>query len=217
MSIPKDKQDTIDRYRARLREHGISPRALGWRPGSQEIRFRAFLKDAPLSEAKSLIDVGCGFGDLLGELRAMGWKGHYTGIDILPEFIEVARGRNEAGTSWVSGDFQELLRDMKADIVFSSGLFNHSTGPAHLAFVERSLQAMRESCDVFVAADFLSATADRRDAELHFMPSAELVRLVGPAKRFVVDHSYMPFEVMLKIWIKDKNERDLPYFEAPQT
>ena len=150
----RDNHDTIDRYRARFRRHGISPRALGWRPGSQEVRFSAFLKDAPLSEAKSLIDVGCGFGDLLGELRAMGWKGHYTGIDILPEFIEVARGRNEAGASWITGDFQVILSDMKADIVFSSGLFNHSTGPAHLAFVERSLHAMRKNLRHFSRCRF---------------------------------------------------------------
>ena len=49
------------------------------------------------------------------------------------------------------------------------------------------------------------------------MSADELAHLAEPAKRFVVDHSYMPFEVMLKIWIKDTNERNLPYFEVLQS
>lgn len=38
----------------------------------------------------SVLDVGCGWGRLLG-IMPEGWEGYYRGIDICPEFIELAR------------------------------------------------------------------------------------------------------------------------------
>lgn len=43
---------------------------------------------------ESILDVGCGYGRLLDLLPVMPfWEGGYLGIDISPDFIEMARGR----------------------------------------------------------------------------------------------------------------------------
>lgn len=57
----------------------------------------------------TLIDVGCGTGELLPTLRAIGWTGKYVGVDIVDAFV---RGCSEAyaedkGASFVCGDYTE--------------------------------------------------------------------------------------------------------------
>lgn len=44
-----------------------------------------------LSELKSIVDVGCGYGHFLGHLRSRGFAGTYTGIDVVPSFVAAAQ------------------------------------------------------------------------------------------------------------------------------
>lgn len=43
-----------------------------------------------IGPADSVLDVGCGWGRLLG-IMPKGWAGEYLGVDICPEFIDLAR------------------------------------------------------------------------------------------------------------------------------
>lgn len=45
-----------------------------------------------VKDQDSVLDVGCGYGRLLGLLPAS-WYGHYVGIDISPDFVDLARQR----------------------------------------------------------------------------------------------------------------------------
>src|SRR5207253_1982593 len=82
-------------YAHKLRQFGYSARALGFgRRGSQERRFEALLALGDLHGA-SLLDVGCGFGDLLGWLHARGIRPRYFGLDICAPMIEHCRRRHD--------------------------------------------------------------------------------------------------------------------------
>ena len=55
---------------------------------------------------------------------------HYTGLDITPRMIEVAKAKNLAGVSWVVGDCEELpFEDNKFDAVICSNSFHHYPNP----------------------------------------------------------------------------------------
>ena len=81
-------EQTVQRYGERYSRLGRHVRSLGW--GSeqdQEIRFGQTLRLLP-NLCGSLLDIGCGFGDLLTFLSAHNaTPGHYLGWDITPSFV----------------------------------------------------------------------------------------------------------------------------------
>jgi SAM-dependent methyltransferase len=113
----------------------------------------------------SIVDVGCGVGDLLAYLRSRGWPAaRYAGFDIVPEMIDAAR-RKQRGRG---GRFQ--VRDVLAegfehryDYVVASGIFNLRV-PRHDRFFRRMVEVMYAACRRGVAFNVLQpvyADADK--------------------------------------------------------
>src|SRR5438128_6961584 len=86
-------QATTRFYESHVKRFGYGFRALGYgRRESQERRFGAAAALGELHGAR-LLDVGCGFGDLLAWLRARGVQPHYTGLDLCAPMVERCRQR----------------------------------------------------------------------------------------------------------------------------
>lgn len=215
MYTDPNSQDSVERNRARYRTHARDPRSLGWRPGTQAVRFAAFVAGFPAQPPQSLLDVGCGFGDLLDFLRARGWVGHYVGIDLVPEFVDEARTLHDADPSaeWHCVDFLETADRWPCDAAFASGLFNHRRRDDNATFIDAVVSRMVDEATMYVAADFLSTTADRRRDDLYFSEPSDVLRTgLRHSRRVSLDHSYMPFEFMLKIWLDESFPPDIPLF-----
>ncbi|MDJ1185517.1 class I SAM-dependent methyltransferase [Roseofilum casamattae] len=77
------------------------------------------------SEVNSLLDVGCGYGNLSEfSIQKRQYQGTYLGIDIVPEFIDKARKLydRQSGTRFLVGNFLELdWNQQKFDLVISLG------------------------------------------------------------------------------------------------
>jgi SAM-dependent methyltransferase len=114
--------DLTEDYDKSLKEYGESPKALlWWDYRSMAIRFRELVKDVPL-DGKSVLDAGCGMGDLLPFLYAKSTGFRYLGIDANQGFIEIAKKRYE-GHNFKHGDpFKAKVGDF--DVVLSSGVMN---------------------------------------------------------------------------------------------
>ena len=92
-----DDRTVLDFYAQRWEQYGYDTRALGiGSRESQEIRFAILTQIADLRGA-SILDVGCGFGDLQSYLEGKGIAVRYSGLDLQPAFIEEARRRHPAG------------------------------------------------------------------------------------------------------------------------
>ena len=77
-----------------------------------------------------LLDCGCGTGPMISLLYEEDPTRHYTGIDITPRMIEVARAKNLSGVTWVVGDCESLPFDDNAfDAVICSNSFHHYPNP----------------------------------------------------------------------------------------
>ena len=88
--------DVVKFYRAGFQKHGKSAKAMYWDSAhAQKIRYQAMVRMLPATGKIKLLDVGCGFGDFLLFLANKYRKLDYTGIDIVPEFVEVAGNRLE--------------------------------------------------------------------------------------------------------------------------
>lgn len=102
--------------------YGAGPKALlWWDYRSMAIRFRALVKDV-LVDNKSIMDAGCGLGDLLPYLYAKSVNFRYLGYDKKKEFIEEARRRYEGHDFKVGDPFNNRLG--LYDVVLSSGVMN---------------------------------------------------------------------------------------------
>lgn len=81
--------------------------------------FVAILKEEVM-EGESVLDVGCGAGRL-----AFHFDSGYTGIDITPSYIELAK-KKFPNLTWVEGDCRKLpFPDQSFDRTWSSNLLIH--------------------------------------------------------------------------------------------
>ena len=75
---------------------------------------------------ETLLDAGCGPAPMLSLLSEKFPDRHYTGIDLTPKMIEVARRKNLPNTEFVMGDCEELpFPDASFDVVICSMSAHH--------------------------------------------------------------------------------------------
>ena len=203
---PEDRRDYIERYEARLKQFGYSPKALGWgKQGRQDIRFGVLSQPILKSLDSSVLDVGCGFADFYDYLIDHGWKGTYCGIDIVPGLLQVAKERHP------DLDLHEIditapalpLRDY--DFVVGTGIFNARLKAGNnLEHIESALRNMRAVANVAVCVDFMSTYVDYQHAEgWHTDPAWALALGKKLSRRVLLRQDYMPFEFELIIYCDD--------------
>ncbi len=88
----KEKLRIMTRHRTSIEQKGYQPTALFWSSQAvQEIRFQQFVNyikpKLDKDESASLLDVGCGFGDLKNYLAQQNCSVRYTGIDVSPDMV----------------------------------------------------------------------------------------------------------------------------------
>jgi SAM-dependent methyltransferase len=110
-------------YDQGLAAYGESPKALHWTEYREMgVRFKELVADLKLDD-KSILDAGCGMGDLLPFIYAKATNFKYLGVDINPRFIDIAKKRYEGHDFKVLDPFSEKIAG-HFDVVISSGVLN---------------------------------------------------------------------------------------------
>ncbi|MBI2798525.1 class I SAM-dependent methyltransferase [Candidatus Saccharibacteria bacterium] len=110
-------------YQRTLKSHGESPKSLQWvNYRAAALRYHALVSSLTI-EGKSILDAGCGMGDLLPYLYADTGNFQYLGVDVTPEFIDIANKRYDGDKFQVANPFSSEFNE-KFDIVLSSGVMN---------------------------------------------------------------------------------------------
>jgi len=153
-----------DHYVPRLGPDRPHHDILDWfAPQTQQARFQV-LVDRIALEGRSLLDVGCGLGDLAAYLAARGVRADYTGVDVIEEFLARARGANPGRRFECLDIFAQtpaetlaaLGRDRRFDVVFSSGALNLNLGN-HEQFLPHALATLAGLAGEFTVVNFLHA------------------------------------------------------------
>ena len=111
-------------YELALGSPGDNGQKVGWRNSSAQLaRFNCIFRLLADFQSGTIADVGCGTGDLLGFLRAQGWSGTYSGVDISAAMIQEAAKRFGHDTL---AEFALSSSPPSADFVVASGIFNVS-------------------------------------------------------------------------------------------
>lgn len=121
---PEDKKRILDFYEDSFTKYGNDPRSVHWSGEiSQNVRFEVLANIAPLDQ-KRVLDVGCGLGDLYRWFLSQKIAVDYTGIDIVPAFIDRARERFP-DAHFELGDASSINENY--DYLLVSGAFNLTT------------------------------------------------------------------------------------------
>ena len=109
-------------YDKEFKKYGYSLASLMVPKGAQDARFKAKFDIGILNNTK-ILDVGCGFGHMLDYLQSWNINAQYTGIDICPAFIELAKQRHpDADFRLLNILYDDI--DEKWDWAFLVGAFN---------------------------------------------------------------------------------------------
>ena len=198
----EDKQKIIKSYNESLEKYGYDPRSLQWFKGRQPIRFKVLSEIDGLNNC-SILDVGCGFGDLCNFLIKKGLNIKYTGYDINPKFIKIAREVYPDVCFKVKDIEEEDIKE-KFDWVFVSGVFNKKISDSKL-WVQSMLRKMFELCSKGVAADFMSSYVDYEVNGTYYVQPEEILDFCKTlSRRVVLRHDYMPYEFCVYIYKDEK-------------
>ena len=194
--------ETTRFFESNVRRFGYGYRALGFgRRSSQEKRFGALAALGDFDGA-SLLDVGCGFGDLLAWLRARGLRLRYTGLDVTASMIERCRKRFTDGEArFVVGDALTWTPPMEEggayDWVIASGIFGYHAKDTR-SRIQPTLERLFAMARRGLAVNFLSGCAPTRSPGRLYVHPADVLQYalrLTPAVR--LDHTYMPNDFTL--------------------
>ena len=191
------------RYDARLALHGGDMKALAsGTDDRRRIRYDV-LAGVGVASGSSVLDVGCGFGTLSAELRAKGLDDSYTGCDINPKIIDIARS-TYPGEEFLVADIQTEQLGRRFDYVVSTSSFNNPlVGVDQYEAVADLLRRAYEMADLGIAFDFMSSYVDfKTDMAFHYEPERIFSIAKGISKRVCLRHDYPLFEFCVYV-LKD--------------
>jgi len=140
--------------------------------------LRRALRDAPQSEPLTLLDVGCGYGDLLRAIshwaRQHDLPLHLVGVDLSKETVRIAQSATNArdGIEYHAVDIFDFQPDRPIDFVISSLLAHHFGDALIVAFLRWMEMTARKGWFIY--------DLQRHPVPYHFIGLMRLVTQLHP-------------------------------------
>ena len=184
----------------RVAEYGCSIQSSGWSSvESQHLRFDYLCRDFDLN-GKSILDVGCGKGDLVTYLRNKNVNfSQYTGIDLAQEMINLCNDKiKDQHTKFHQGTVFDTPID-GIDIALLSGSLSYRYESA-VADAKATLEILFSASTIGVALNFLSKKVDYElDKNQHYDPSMVLEWALNLSNNVTLYHDYPLYEFTLVV------------------
>jgi len=146
---PVARATVLDFHRHRIGVFGAgSVESLGWRNATSQQRRFAVIADACDVDGASVLDVGCGRGDLKAFLDLRADNFSYIGLEHVSAFVEDARNRyaDDPRTDFVQCDFSAVMLPPADHVVASGALGYRCSDPDfHLTMIRRMFEAARRT------------------------------------------------------------------------
>jgi SAM-dependent methyltransferase len=192
---------TVAWYEDKVREFGYDHRGLGYNSRSaQEKRFEALLALGDL-DGRSLLDVGCGFGDFLQFLLDRGIEARYTGLDICEPMVRRSRERFAGrGAEFLVADALAFDPAERYDFVVASGIFGLES-PEVRGRIRPTLARMFSWSRAGLAVNFLSRRASIHAEGRVYLDPAQVLDMGFELTRAArLDHGYLPNDFTLYLY-----------------
>ena len=198
-----DQDNYIKRYNKRLKKFGYDPRSLGW-GGGKERQYLRFEKTLDFSKftsnsITSILDVGCGFGDL-GHWLSINFPNiKYTGIDINSNLIKLGKEKFKLDLS------QNSVLNYKSnsfDLVVSNGIFNAKLNSVdQLQHLDTYLKCLFSISRFGIVSDFMSKYVDFQHPDSYHTIEQDVIDIFKKfTKRYIIRNDYLDYEFMLYLF-----------------
>ena len=140
---------------------------MGWRKWYiEKVELKAFRKFGLVIKDADILEVGCGSGYAASLITAQGPRS-YTGLDIMPEQLEIAKGRGLKNASFIEGSADDLsmLPDKSFDAVLDFCILHHVEG--WRTFFDECHRVLKDDGSVYIA-DLSKRCIHIVDAILHW-------------------------------------------------
>jgi len=213
--ISEISKNMIERYSNRYNKMGYDVKTLGWGTSDQQtFRFNEALKGIDFMNIKTVLDIGCGFGDLLAIMISKSIQlNKYTGWDINPDLIKEAqkiwKGNKVANEFKVVNIAEANLENEVADAGIMLGVLNLNLKEKfdNYAYSELFIKKAFGCVKKLLVVDFLSeeitAPYPKEDFVFYHNPARMLEFAFTLTPNVVLKHNYQPIpqkEFMLYLY-----------------
>jgi SAM-dependent methyltransferase len=155
-----DRHNIHHYHKNRIAAYGEgNANALGWKTKEGQLkRFEALSQIGDMANC-SVLDAGCGYGDLCGFLNSKFSGLRYIGVDLEDAFLDhaVEHYSNTGETSFFEGDVTRAGLPF-TDYILASGLFNYPNTDAEHLF--KTIVKLFHNCRLGFGFNLLSKTDD---------------------------------------------------------
>lgn len=196
----------INMYTEEIDKYGVEDRkALFWTKDKQDIRFNILLDERLKLANMSLLDFGCGVGDLKLFLEKNQYNLIYNGCDINNLFIEEAKRKHPDRDFFLIESVKDISKNF--DIILVSGTFNligEDDVDKMEEYIYSNLLQLFERTNYMLSVNFLSHTTDkeyRYDGHFYLDPM-KLYEFAYKhmTKRIKIDTGSLPYEITVKFY-----------------
>ena len=200
-------------YSKKFSEFGATSRGVDW--GREEDVRRRYEKMLSVigkefveaNKPVTLLDVGCGYGGLLGYAQETKptLTMQYAGIDVAANMIAWAKEHFEQ-IEFIEGDFLQFdFDDRIFDFIVCNGILTQKLDTSLMdmdRFAKKLIRKMFDSCRVGIAFNVMTSYVNFYAPNLYYKHPSEMLSycLSEISQRVVLDHSYGLYEYTLCIY-----------------
>jgi len=195
MDAKKESQELKDKvksYQKAFKKYNVHPKSLFWATEKAATQRYKELVTGLDFEGKTILDVGCGFGDIIPFITKKAKNFDYTGVDIVPEFVQLAQKKYPKHRFILKDYFNHPMKE-KFDIVISSGALNSNfKNPYH--FRKKAIKTLfdhaREKVS-FNMAGFYPQPKNKENYRIYYTNSLIILKYcLSLSSRLVFRHHY---------------------------
>ncbi|MBP2033802.1 SAM-dependent methyltransferase [Clostridium algifaecis] len=206
----KDMEYLKEKYESSFKENGFSPKSVLWTEEKQKIRFEALISEFNL-ENKSILEFGCGFGDINKILKDRYKNYEYLGVDLVEDFIKT--GRKNYGSTKIKyecGDFLSKNFNKKFDYIIESGIFNLKLKMMdNYDFIQQSINKAFELFNEAIAFNFVTERVNFKDDGSYYINPEKVLEIAYRySKKIILKNNYMPFDYTMIIYKDDSYDEN---------
>ncbi|MBI9105944.1 MAG: class I SAM-dependent methyltransferase [Spirochaetales bacterium] len=184
-------------YEPRLEKFSDNSKVLDWEnEDAQYKRFIAMTDNLDLS-GRSILDVGCGCGDLSAWLKKQNIDADYSGVDILEQMVLRAKNSYPGVVFYCADIFDsefncesELCRE-SFDVTFASGIFNLNAGNNE-KFLRKAVPVLASMSNEAFVFNLLDPSSPDKDNNYFYFEPDEAIALASVyAKKIELIQGYL--------------------------
>ena len=152
-------------------------------------------------ENKTILDIGCGLGDLIPFIKQRVKNFKYIGLDISNSLINEARLKysKDSHVSFYESDLLTFNRLEQIDISVLSGALTYKMED-NIGYAKEVLKKMFDSSEVAAAANFMSSYVDfKNEKNFHYSPEDIFSYGKSLTSKVNLFHDYPLYEFTIQI------------------